>query len=426
MPLKEIVIGRDADDEKKFGTRGTVMIGKHIVGKGEESHLTNPILVDVARPHVMLILGKRGSGKSYTGAVIAEEVAMLPRETRNSLSIIMIDSMGVFWSMKNPNEKQISELGDWGMKPKGFDVFIYVPIGFVDKYRKADIPFDASIAVKPSELTALDWSMVFGISPVDTVGILMSRVIKRLQKEKDEYSIKDIVLQIRADEKSEKKDKDALENRFVSATEWGIFSQDGSPIEDLLEPGRISVIDISFLSQLSEGWSVGSLLVGLISRSIYAARIAARRKEEIRALEGLQGKDIPITWMIIDEAHQFLPSEGRTPASEPLLTIIKQGRQPGIGCIFITQRPNKLHEDAISQSDIIIAHRLTAKEDLDALKGAMQSYLLYDIDKYIGELPKESGVGIVMDDNSERVFTIKVRPRMSWHAGETPIALTKK
>ena len=68
MPVEKIVVGRNREDLAKFGTKGTVYIGKHIVGTGEEAHLTNPICMDVIRPHVILLCGKRGSGKSYSGA----------------------------------------------------------------------------------------------------------------------------------------------------------------------------------------------------------------------------------------------------------------------------------------------------------------------------------------------------------------------
>ena len=67
MPLEEIVVGREPDDLKKFGKAGCIFLGKHTVGTGFDSHLANPILMDVARPHVVLILGKRGSGKCLHG-----------------------------------------------------------------------------------------------------------------------------------------------------------------------------------------------------------------------------------------------------------------------------------------------------------------------------------------------------------------------
>ena len=71
MAVEDIIIGRDPEDLEKYGKKGCIILGKHIVGKGYDYNLTNPVLMDVLRPHVILILGKRGSGKSYSSGVIA-------------------------------------------------------------------------------------------------------------------------------------------------------------------------------------------------------------------------------------------------------------------------------------------------------------------------------------------------------------------
>lgn len=426
MPVRPIVIGRDDEDIKRFGETGTIFLGRHIVGTGEEAHLTNPIAMDVARPHVMLILGKRGQGKSYTLAAVAEEITNLPEDIKSSLSVVIIDTMGIFWSMKSPNERQVDLLASWGLQPKAFDVTVYIPQGHREFFEREGIPYDHLYALHPSDLTSEDWALSFQISLIEPVGILLDRTIRNLRK-KGQYDMEDIVEAIQADKKAEPKIKEALENRLVSAQEWGIFSKKGTPIQDLLQPGKVSIVDTSFFSQLGEGWSVRSLLVGLLARKLYEARTAARRREETEAITGtVSKKKIPLTWLMIDEAHQFLPSDGRTAATDALLTMVKQGRQPGISCVFATQRPNKLHEDAISQADLILAHRLTAKADIEALRSIMQTYLLFDITKYLNELPREKGVALVLDDNSERLYSMKVKPRQSWHAGETPIALKIK
>ena len=85
--------------------------------------------------------------------------------------------------------------------------------------------------------------------------------------------------------------------------------------------------------------------------------------------------------------------------------------------------PDKLHSDVLSQADLVIAHRLTSQRDINALKAIMQTYMLYSIEKYLDELPKLKGVALILDDNSERIYKIRVRPRQSWHGGESPVAL---
>ena len=123
--VESIVIGRDKSDQEKYGEKGTAFIGKHIVGSGNEAHLTNPILLDMVKPHVILVVGKRGTGKSYSAAVIAEEMTMLPKEIKDNLSVIMIDTMGIFWSMKTPNDRDRRLLKDWNLEPKSLGAKLF-------------------------------------------------------------------------------------------------------------------------------------------------------------------------------------------------------------------------------------------------------------------------------------------------------------
>jgi DNA helicase HerA-like ATPase len=419
MAVEEIIIGREPEDFKIYENKGCIFLGKHVVGKGFDVHLTNPVLMDVLRPHVILITGKRGSGKSYTSAVIVEEVMKLPDEVRQNLSCLMIDTMGIFWSMKNPNDRQIMELTEWNLKPRGFDVKIVIPLGMKSYYDKHGISYDGIFSIKPSELSAADWALTFNVSLFDSIGILLERIIKKLQGR--DYSIEDIISEIENDKRSDEKEKMILENRFISSKGWGVFSQGSVSIENFLRPGVVTVLDVSL-----QETNVRSLMIGILCREIYQARMAARRIEEMALTGGEATKMVPMTWITIDEVHEYLPDEGETAATRDLLTLLRQGRQPGISLVLITQRPDKIHGDAISQADLIVSHRLTAKPDVEALSAIMQTYLLSDIRKLLGDLPKNKGAALILDDNSERIFNIQVRPRQSWHAGESPVAMKEK
>jgi hypothetical protein len=53
----------------------------------------------------------------------------------------------------------------------------------------------------------------------------------------------------------------------------------------------------------------------------------------------------------------------------------------------------------------------------------MQTYMIDDIQEYINALPRKKGTAIVLDDNSERIYPMQARPRKTWHAGGSPIAI---
>ncbi|MBI2044532.1 DUF87 domain-containing protein [Candidatus Pacearchaeota archaeon] len=127
--------------------------------------------------------------------------------------------------------------------------------------------------------------------------------------------------------------------------------------------------------------------------------------------------------LITHNCHEFLPKEGKTAATEALIQLLREGRQPGLSLVLATQQPGQIHRDVMTQSDIVISHRVTSAPDLEALNQIMQSYLLESIKQYMDELPSLRGSAIILDDNSERIYPMKIRPRFTWHGGEAPTAV---
>lgn len=232
--------------------------------------------------------------------------------------------------------------------------------------------------------------------------------------------------------KTEREIKNAASALFEAANTWGIFSKKGiSPtkITHLVTAGTTTVLDLSIYNSVGS-FNVRALVISLISRKLFNQRMSARKKEEIEAVsKGLdmsyysEKKETPLIWMFIDEAHEFLPLEGKTIATDALTQLLREGRQPGISLVLATQQPGQIHKDVMTQSDIVISHRVTSATDLEALNRIMQSYLLESIRQYMDELPSLNGSAIILDDNSERIYPMRIRPRFTWHGGEAPTAL---
>ncbi|QGA80558.1 ATP-binding protein [Candidatus Nanohalobium constans] len=419
--MPKITVGRDEEDKQKYGLEGTGKIGKHLVGENEEAHTANTVYFDIARPHVMGVFGKRGTGKSYSLGTIAEEIQT--SSVAQNCSTVIIDSMGIYWSMKHPNDRAASMLEGWDEKPEAFDVNVYIPEGKVQSFEQNEMPYDDTFTVNPGELTASEWAMALNIDINSETGILLDRIISELSDRSGvDYNLDHIIKGTHKFEFDEHIKKN-LENRLRNAKDWGIFGEESS-LGKFTERGELSVIDVSVFGEMSSGWSIRSLVVGLLAKRILRQRMEARRVEELEEMEGISENEMPIVWMMIDEAHQFLPAKGETPATHPLLRWVKIGREPGVSLVLATQQPAKLHPNALSQCDIVLSHRLTAKQDIDALGEIMQTYMRHDIQHYIDALPDRTGTGLILDDNSERIFPIQMRPRKSWHAGGTPDAFT--
>ncbi|MBW3015013.1 DUF87 domain-containing protein [Candidatus Woesearchaeota archaeon] len=431
--VHEIILGRSKTDIEKFGKKGAIFLAKQYIKMGPVTSLANKILMDVTRSHIVFVCGKRGGGKSYTMGVIAEGMANLEPDVSKRLSCIILDTMGIYWTMKYPNHKDEKLLEEWGIEGQGLDVQIFTPAGFSEKYKEQGIPTDFAFSIKPSELNSSDWCITFGVSQLEPLGVLIEKTINTLKEKGDNFSMDDIIKEIEKDTTTEAHVKSAALNRFRNANTWGLFSDKGTALKDLAMPGKITVLDISAYSNLPNGWAIKSLVVGLVSQKLFIERMTARKMEEYSAVsesvhffsaeENDEKEEMPLVWLIIDEAHEFLPKEGKTLASDPLITILREGREPGISLILASQQPGKIHTDVMTQSDVLIAHRITAKIDIDALGMLMQSYFRAGLDEELNMLPRVKGAALIIDDMNERMYPVRIRPRMTWHGGEAPTAL---
>ncbi len=433
MPF-DIILGRTEEDKKKFGINASIFLGKHYVKMGQTTSLSQPIHLDVNKAHVVFVCGKRGTGKSYTLGVIAEGIGTLPDEIKNKLSVLIFDTMGIYWTMKYPNHQDSALLKEWGIQGKGMDADIHVPFGFFKKFKDEGLPADFPFALNPSELHPEDWNLTFNLDSNDPVAVFIERIILTLKEKLDAFDVEDILQEIKTI-KFDEETKLAAENRFIAVNSWGLFSSKATSFKDLVKPGKISVIDLSAYALMPNGWKIKHLVTGLVCNGIFRERMRVRKEEEFKSVsqaihfiapEKKVKEGMPLAWVLIDEAHEFLPNDASTAATNALKTLLREGRQPGISLVLATQQPGKIHTDAMTQSDVILAHRLTAKIDTDALGSLMQSYLRAGLDKEINILPKVPGACIAVDDVNERLYPMRVRPRFSWHGGSAPSVLQEK
>ena len=433
--MLDIVVGRSKGDLKKLGMRGAILIGRHYIRMGQNQSLSNNVYMDVAGAHVMFICGKRGGGKSYTMGAIAEGFHLLEPEIKQNLSVILLDTMGIYWTMKYPNYQDKELLEQWGLKPESIPVKIFTPEKYYHIYKKQGIPTDVPFTLAPSAIDPDDWCNAFKLDKYSAEGILVSKTILELKKSDKKFLIKDIVDELKKDNEADKTTRDAVISMFKMADGWGVFSDHGTPLSELAKGGQISVLDVSCYATMPGGWDVKALMVGLVGQRLFINRMVSRKDEEFKQVESSTNffskqtsdkQQMPLVWLVIDEAHEFLPRNGKVASTDALVTIMREGRQPGISLILATQQPGKIHTDVMTQSDIVLSHRITAKIDVDALGMLMQSYMREGLVGELDKLPRVKGAGILFDDSNEKMYPIRIRPRFTWHGGSSPTAIPKK
>jgi hypothetical protein len=427
-----VVLGRSESFHRKYYTGGLGTIGG--VAETSDDILTSlmgmPVNLDLMSPHVMFVAGKRGSGKSYTLGIIAEELALAMERREIEVAAVVVDTVDVFRQMVDPNEEQADLLKKWDLEAKGFQVAVYVPrrtyVGLPDEVKKKARLFPLSIG--PRELTVSDWGYVLekGGSLSTTMENLIGETLESVRKGytlesgekialKRDFSIKDMIRCIEINpsinELYKPSTKTALIQRLKRADRLGVFHPGGTSAQDLAVAGQITVIDVAPLG--SDAEAVLAILTNMLCRQVLTYRMAWTE-------EGTSAREeLPPTWLIIDEAHTLVPRSGHTPAKDAIIGYAKLGRRFGCSLVLCTQQPSAVSDDAISQADIILSHSLSHDNDIRALQQRAPAVMPEQFrDKvFISSLPR--GVALAFDQSTEnkRGFIMQVRPRLSQHGG---------
>lgn len=429
------VFGRTKQQTEKLGgTKGAAFLGKLVHYVGDKYEEMGEAWLDIVSPHCMLILGKRGTGKSYTLGVIAESFGMLEERYRERISVILVDTMSVYHSLKVPNinKFEVNRLKDFGnWQPRDFRdyVKIFVPRLTVERLKLDNhrIVYDKLLQLPLKEVDVYDWLTIFGLKATEPVGVLLTKVINDFKSARVNYGFDDLYMAIDNYRAAEPQTKQALKALFENIEKLGLFEKTGSSYEDLIKGGQLSVLDISYLGRMG-GYDLRSLIIAIIARKLLGDRTlytTVEMQSEAGLIDAAISKDIakehPLMFMLIDEAHLFLPARDmeKTLASDILIDWIKLGRHPGLSLILATQEPSALHDSAIRQADVILSHNLTALDDVAALSKAKQTFQTArtDISEIVSKMEFKRGLAVLMDDKTRSTQLVMVRPRLTLHTG---------
>lgn len=359
------------------------------------------------KSRVCLVCGKRGSGKSYTMGVIAEEIFQY-----DDVAVLIIDPIGIYWTMALENEKIKA-----GKKKLPVKILIagdpveHFGSEVVGKMSSLGVNFQR-LSLCPSEITPDGWCLFYNYSISEPSGIVLYRAVQNLGRSGRYFSLDDIVVEIEQDTKAQDKTKEALINRLSMTKELGLFSDTYTDTSSFFSPLFINVIDLSMLHLSAYG--LRNLIVGTVLRIMFKKSVLEYRYKNL----GLK-KDIRKMWLLMDEAHQFIPSGKNTLSKDIITTWVKEGRQPGLSCVFTTQQPSAIDNDILSQCDLVVIHRVTNIADIQALNKLSSEYTVSDLKDFLLSV-KEPGDAFILDDMAELYSIIKIRHRWTKH-GEVEV-----
>ncbi len=226
------VLGRDAGpDAGPVATVGTY--------RARDGSAGVAVGIDIDRPHVGVIVGKRGYGKSYTLGVLAEELARVP-----ALAPVVIDPMGVF------------------------DTLAELPGPAVHVRRRPRISADT---IPPA-----GWCALLGVDPASPAGSVLWQAVDTASTI---AAMRSAIARIDAAPAACR----AADNYLGLAASWGVFDPDGLDATTLTSSDLI-VLDCSHLPDPA---------INAVGYAVADALYGARVRGEISCLP----------WILIDEAH---------------------------------------------------------------------------------------------------------------------------
>lgn len=311
-----------------------------------------PLSLDLDGPHAVLVVGKRGYGKSYTLGVIAEELARTA-----GIAPVVVDPMGVFRTLAESSDNTA------------------VPAEVI-----------TTPQVDPSSLDPQSWCPLLDLSPESGAGSL---VWQAAAEQETLDGMDDHI----ADSDAPDRDRRAARNHLRLAASWGVFDSDG------LDAGRLDGEEVTVLDVSKLDSAAMNAVVRAVAEELYRGRV--------------EGRLARLPWLLLDEAHAFFGDV----AGPALQRVLTRGRTPGVSLVAATQRPGIVPEVAISQSDVIISHRLTAETDLAALESVQPTYLQTSLTE---RMPTDPGEVVIVDDATETVHTAQIRTRDTPHGGDSP------
>ncbi len=430
-----------------------------LIGKLSEYGKQYPVHFDITKEKVIAIFGKRGQGKSYTLGSFIEGLCTSEKETQiSSISknrgVLVFDTLNIFqWTNVSVNaaadqsaemKSQAALLKAWSLPEISLDVDIWVPAGYrYDMY--PDLYRDLYIHVP--DLTVDDWGSLLEIDIIrDIKGQFLSEIFNKVvnngwtdnngveHSPNFEYSISDLVDCIRNDNDIEEYRSDtrrAILQQLLAYSKHPIFSESGTPLKELIKPGRASVILLNLLPEDLRGVLVSILIRRLLKERAEASEIAKDLMinpdvsvEQRAKMKKLVEESVPKTSVVIDEAQNLIPSSGFTSATRNITKFVKEGRNFGLSFIVTTQQPRALDVNILSQVETFIVHKLASQTDIEHILSNLKSPLpseIKDGNSTISakELIRDIGIGqaLVSDTNTDRAFMMEIRPRVSAHGG---------
>ncbi|MCK5282359.1 MAG: ATP-binding protein [Nanoarchaeota archaeon] len=325
------------------------------------------------------IIAKTGAGKSYTAGVLIEEIL------EKKVPLLIIDPHGEYSQMRFPNssKEEIEMLKKDNISPEGYkdQIVEYGDTQINESLNPIRLNEELSpqelLHILPAKLSQSQKAMLYSLIK-DLNPVTLNNLIDTLSEEQDITSLN-------------------LASILDYMKSLGLFSPDFIQYNELIQPGKCSIINLKGIPP-----EVQEIIVYKLLKDLF----------EQRKL----GNIAPFI-TIIEEVHNFAPerSFGEAKSSGIIRTIASEGRKFGLGLCVLTQRPARLDKNVLSQCNSHIILKVTNPNDLKSIISSVEN-VSSETEEEIKNIPIGTALvtGIV-----DMPLLVKIRPRKSKHGGAT-------
>ncbi len=326
------------------------------------------------------VLAKSGSGKSYSVAVLLEE--LLERK----IPVVVIDPHGEYPSLRYPNTKDKEGMLKFGIEPKSF-------FKQINEF-SPDIKLNPD--AKPLKLSSRNLSSneLIHLLPTKISSSQIGLIYSALKNIGGKVDFNELLIELELTE--DNNSKWTLINIFEYVKKLNLFSESPTLMNELVQHGKMSIINLRGISPDIQGIVTYKLINDLFNE---------RKKN-----------NIPPFFLVIEECHNFIPerSFGEAKSSAIIRQVAAEGRKFGLGLCLISQRPSRVEKNALSQCSTQIILKVTNPNDVKAISNSVEG-ITKNTEKDIPNLQ----IGTAMIAGLIDIpLIVNIRPRKTKHGGE--------
>lgn len=373
------------------GQLGSAHLG-HLLTRGGDRV---PIVLRVAEmvsTHIAILAGT-GSGKSYTAAVLIEELL----KPYNRAAVLIADPHGEYATLQEMEEHHAFQMPPYQPKvtikpPHKIRVRLsslresdlrYLLPELTEKQRHFLSEAYRKVVGGQSQEGSKQWGLsdlkqaLYSLAPdggenASTINALMWKIDMRFGRSKEIFN-----------------DSEHL------------------PLTELFAPGQCTVLQLSEIDAEDQ-----QIILSTLLRRAFYSRVNAVKGNSQSPQEAL---DFPV-FVLIEEAHRFAPAGGRAITTNILKTVLSEGRKFGLGVGVISQRPGKLDADVLSQCMTQLFLRIVNPVDQRSIAESVES-AGRDL---LSELPALTRGQVIVAGNAIHTPVLtQVRTRHTTHGGAT-------